>query len=62
MKAKTTKILILALAIIVCLSVALYAANSFNSLSKNNLSSVTAADEPIPTATEVTNPALQRID
>lgn len=61
MKAKAIKILILALAIIVCLSVALYAANSFN-FAKAKITSVTAADEPIPTAHEVTNPALKRIN
>ena len=62
MKAKAIKILILALAIIVCLSVVLYAANTFNGFAKAKVTSVTAADEPIPTAHEVTNPSLKRIN
>ena len=44
MKAKMTKILLLVVALIICLSVALYAAHSYNSQAQVTTPTVTADD------------------
>jgi hypothetical protein len=65
MKAKGLKILILAVAIIICLSVALYAAYSYSQPKVTDSTSVTAVDKGGSTfmkATKVTDPDIRRID
>jgi flagellar basal body-associated protein FliL len=56
MKAKTLKVLILVVALIVCLSVALYAASTYNSSNqaKVTTSAVTADDNDGPTIIKAT--------